>query len=222
MFNLEWEWFCGKNNTDLRKDQSEWTSNTCFINGLTALPPVTFTVVSSLALLLTLCFSESKPKTKYLLLYPGHTARWVVSLISLLVLAAAVGEGALTDATYRAWQHPTQPHLYVPGAASLVAMTLSLIYYHHMELWQTPSMSIPLGCYWATAAAGEGLRLINFKQLKLIDVYLLRFDSTITMLVILCSLFLIEVNLIRIKVGLFLMLMSKFATAPCKPLPDAT
>ncbi|XP_071803247.1 ATP-binding cassette sub-family C member 9-like [Asterias amurensis] len=200
MSNLEWEWFCGKNNTDLRKDQSEWTSNTCFINGLTALPPVTFTVVSSLALLLTLCFSESKPKTKYLLLYPGHTTRWVVSLISLLVLAAAVGEGALTDATYRAWQHPTQPHLYVPGATSLVAMILSLIYYHHMELWQTPSMSIPLVCYWGTAVAGEGLRLINFKQLKLIDANLLRFDSGIIMLVILCSLFLIEANLIRIKV----------------------
>ena len=200
----EWEWFCGKNNSDLTKDPSAWTSNTCFVNGLTALLHAAFLVVFSMVLLLVVCFSKSlrSIKTKYLLLYPGHTGRWLVSLASLLVLAATTGEGVITDGMYRAWHHPTQPHLYVPGAISFVAMVLSLIYNHHMELWQTPSMAILLGCYWALALAGEGIRLVNLRLQNQIDVHVLRFDLTMVMLIFFGALFLNEVNLMRIKVSL--------------------
>ncbi|XP_038076866.1 ATP-binding cassette sub-family C member 9-like [Patiria miniata] len=199
----EWEWFCGNNNTYLSTDlSSEWVGNTCFINGLALLPHVAFIFFFALALfeLGCVCNNRKRGKTKYVLCYPGHTVRWLVSLASLLVLAAAIGEGVLTDETYRAWQQSTQPHYYAPSAAAFIAMVLSLVYYHHMELWQIPSMSILLLIYWVLALIGESLQLADLKHHDIVDVTVLRFDLTVLMVIAYGILLLNELNLIRIKV----------------------
>ncbi|XP_038076865.1 ATP-binding cassette sub-family C member 9-like [Patiria miniata] len=199
----EWKWFCGANNTDLSTDlSSEWVGNTCFINGLAFLPHVTFIIVFALALFLLgcVCSYRKRGNTKYVLCYPGHTVRWLVSLGSLFVLAAAIGEGFMTDETYRAWQHSTQPHYYAPGAAAFLAMFLSLIYNHQMELWQIPSMSILLMIYWVLALIGESLQLADLKHHNIVDVTVLRFDLTVLKVIAYGILLLNEINLIRIKV----------------------
>ena len=206
MLYEEWQWFCGVNNSDLSATPSvAWIGNTCFINGLTALAHLAFTVFLSVALFLLgcLCKYGSLPKTNYLLCYPGHTVQWLVGLASLAVLAAAIGEGVLTDETYRAWQYSTRPHYYAPSAMAFVGVFMSLLYYHNMEKWQLPTMSIPLLCYWALALVGEGLRLANLRHHDILDFKVLRFDVTVILLVAYFILVLKEVNLIRIKVRSF-------------------
>ncbi|XP_022102345.1 ATP-binding cassette sub-family C member 8-like [Acanthaster planci] len=199
----EWQWFCGTNNSDLSVDLSaEWIGNTCFINGLAVLPHLAFIIFSALALFLLgfCCKYRDLPKTNYLLCYPGHSVKWLVGILSLAVLAAAIGEGVLTDETYRVWQYSTRPHYYVPSAAAFVAMLMSLVYYHHMEKWQLPVMSVPLLCYWILALVGEVLRLVNLGQHNIIDFTVLRFDVTVLMVIAYFILLLNAMNLIRIKV----------------------
>ncbi|XP_071805798.1 ATP-binding cassette sub-family C member 9-like [Asterias amurensis] len=197
MVTEEWEWFCGRNTSYLNTPLDEWVNNTCFINGVSLLPHAGFIALSSLLLFVFgCCSSYRKIKTKYILTFPGHSLRWIVSILTLLLLGASIGEGVLTDETYKAWQQPTQPHLYMHGAGAFLACVFSLIYYHHMELWQAPFMSFLLLGYWATAAGGEALRMSNLVYQNQIDFNVLRFDLTVALLVCFGLLFLIEVYVI--------------------------
>ncbi|XP_038076863.1 ATP-binding cassette sub-family C member 9-like [Patiria miniata] len=205
----KWEWFCGTNSTDMNHDDLDvWIGDSCLVHGVSTIPHISFIVVFSLALVLLRCF-QNKVNADYLgvglaVCSPGNrlhdSVRWLIGLGSLIVLAAAIGEGVLTDETYRAWQQSTQPHYYAPSAAAFIAMVLSLVYYHHMELWQIPSMSILLLIYWILALIGESLRLANLQNQELVDVQVFRFDLTVIMLVFYSALLLLEINLVRIKV----------------------
>ena len=205
-----WGWFCG-GNTSCREQAAEWAGDPCLVAGVTAAVHAAFLAVSVLALIALAATvgrsgSSGAGRARYLLCYPGHTVRWLVCLGALCVLAGAVGEGLLTDQTHRAWQgghgYTSQPHLYLPGALALAAMALSLVCYHHAELWRVPAVSILLLCYWSAAVFGEGLRLVNLRHQRQIDVHVLRFDLTMIMLLVYIFLALTEVNLIRLKVSL--------------------
>ena len=210
MVTEEWEWFCGRNTSYLNTPLDEWVNNTCFINGVSLLPHAGFIALSSLLLFVFgCCSSYRKIKTKYILTFPGHSLRWIVSILTLLLLGASIGEGVLTDETYKAWQQPTQPHLYMHGAGAFLACVFSLIYYHHVELWQAPFMSFLLLGYWATAAGGEALRMSNLVYQNQIDFNVLRFDLTVALLVCFGLLFLIEVYVILARVSSILVFLSR-------------
>ncbi|XP_038059425.1 ATP-binding cassette sub-family C member 9-like [Patiria miniata] len=200
MLDPQWEWFCGRNSSDLSRSSGDWLGNTCFVDGLSVLPHAAFLVLSSLLLLvLGCCSGYRKIHTRYLIMHPGHELRWLLGAVTILVFGASIGEGILTDETYRAFGQATQPHLYIYGSTAFLASILALIYYHHMELWQSPAMSLLLLVYWLAAAGGEGIRMASLEYQKQIDFNVVRFDITVLLLVCFGLLFLIEVYGIIVK-----------------------
>ncbi|XP_038066901.1 ATP-binding cassette sub-family C member 9-like [Patiria miniata] len=198
-----WEWLCGVNSSYI-EEPLDWyddvRNNTCFVDGLVTIPHATFLLLSSLILLvLGCCTSYRRVHTKYLLVYPGHSLRWLVSVLLLVLIVASIGEGIMTDETYQAWKQPTQPHLYIHSIVAFVAVGISLVYYHHMELWQVPAMSGVLLVYWLFSLSNEVLRMLSLEYQGYIDVHVVVFDLTLIKLAIYLVLVLIEFNVIRTK-----------------------
>ncbi|XP_038067008.1 ATP-binding cassette sub-family C member 9-like [Patiria miniata] len=199
----KWEWFCGVNSSYI-EEPLDWyddvRNNTCFVDGLVTIPHAAFLLLSSLILLvLGCCTSYRRVHTKYLLVYPGHSLRWLVSVLLLVMIIASIGEGIMTDETYQAWKQPTQPHLYIHSIVAFVAVGVSLIYYHHMELWQVPAMSGVLLVYWLFSLFNEVLRILSLEYQHEVDVHIVIFDVTLIKLVGYIVLILIEANVIRTK-----------------------
>ena len=201
MVDPMWEWFCGVNSSDL-SSSGDWLQNSCFVDALSVLPHAAFVVVASLVLLvLGCCTAYGKIHTKYLLMYPGHELRWLLGFLLIILCSASIGEGVLTDQTYQAVGRGSQPHLYVPGAAALVACLLSLVFYHHMELWQAPALSVVLLGYWLAAAGAEALRMTSLDRQGLVDFSLVRVDITVVLLVSFGLLLMVEIFFIIVQVS---------------------
>ena len=198
----KWEWFCGRNSVYIDNGQGwfdDVRNNTCLLDGVAALPHGVFLLVHSILLLFIGCCTNRRVYTRYLLVYPGHSLRWLLSALLLVLILASAGEGVMTDDTYK--EQPTQPHLYVHSIVAFVAVVSSLVYYHHMEQWQLPGMSVVLLVYWTCCAGVEIFRLMSLTYQEEDDIQRLIFDLTIVKLVIYLVLLCIEANIIRTKVA---------------------
>ena len=204
--DTKWEWFCGINSSytvESLEFYGNVYNNTCLIDGLVTIPHTAFLLLASVVLLVVGCFtSYRRVHTKYLLVYPGHSLRWLVSVLLLIIILASIGEGIMTDETYQAWKQPTQPHLYIHSIVAFVAVVISLVYYHHMELWQLPAMSVLLLVYWVFSLGNEVLRMLNLGLQEDVDVHVVIFDLTLIKLAIYSVLIVLEMNVIREKVNL--------------------
>ena len=200
-----WEWYCGKNSSFIEGSPNyieKGINNTCFINGLALLPHAAFTVLSSIILFaVAVCSSYRGYNTKYILYFPGHTIRWVVSLLFMIVLITSIGEGILSDGTYQALDLGTQPHLYVGAIATLLTTILSIVFYHHMELWELAGMDFLLLFYWVLGVLVEGLRVINLYEAGLAEFTVVRFDISVLSILVYFIFIIIDLNVIRVRVG---------------------
>ena len=204
--DTNWEWFCGINSS-YTGDSLDWyadeRNNTCLVDGVMTIHHGSFLILHSIVLLVIgCCTGYRRVHTKYLLVYPGHSLRWLVSVLLLVLILASIGEGIMTDETYQALHQPTQPHLYIHSITGFVAVMVSLVFYHHIELWQLPAMSFLLFVYWVCSLGVEIFRLLGLEYQQQIDIHVLLFDLTIVKLVIYAVLVLIEANVIRSKVSL--------------------
>ena len=205
--NIGWYWLCGVNSTDLDDSGSfvlkKVSGNTCFIDLLDVLPHLWFILTAASVLLALTCFVRFKHswRSDYILRFPGHILRWLISIFLLICLFASLAEGILTDETYIQSLGGSQPHLYIPPITALMACIISLVYYHHMEVWQAGGMAFVSLLYYATAALGEIGKLINLHDAKQNSVEIARFDLSILQLICYSLLILLDINVIRCKVG---------------------
>ncbi|XP_077995245.1 ATP-binding cassette sub-family C member 9-like [Glandiceps talaboti] len=195
------DWFCGVNSTEFNDFQ--WTLNStiynsCFVDLVNACIHTSFVVIVSLILLVVgCCTSYRLYNAKTLIAYPWHDFRWTVFFLLWVVLMTGLAEGIICDLSRHSGA--TQPHLYVTPAASFVASTFAIMYYHHMECWQLPNMSWILLLYWVFAIVGEALR-VNCMINEDVDIYILRFDVALLTLLFYFAYLITELNVIRTKV----------------------
>lgn len=201
-----WEWFCGENSSFLTGSPDSFDkgiNNTCFINGLTVLPHAAFATLASIILFAVgVCSGYRGYNTRYVIRFPGHLFRWIITMLFMIVLIAAIGEGILSDTTYRDLDLGTQPYLYMGSIAALLGTMLSLVFYHHMEVWDLSGMDFLLLTYWVMGCLAESLRVINLYELGLAEFTVVRFSISCISILIYLLLIVIDLNVIRVKVGL--------------------
>ncbi|XP_038067188.1 ATP-binding cassette sub-family C member 9-like [Patiria miniata] len=202
--SIGWQWLCGLNSSDLDRSGGfnlvNGHDNTCFVDALDTIPHLVFLLLSVVGLFLGCCIFFRKSNSEYLIRFPGHSIRWPVTIILLILLLASLAEGILTDETYIQSLGASRPHLYVPPICALVAISFSLVYYQYMEIWKVSGMAFLLVLYYAAAALGEIGRLINLLELDQRSVTITRFDLTILKLICFVVLLTLELNVIRLKV----------------------
>ncbi len=209
-----WIWFCGEphehNNTNFDPtncdltitDQSASDKNDCAVNSLTFFLHVLFILILVVIWIVTKCRTQSvTPKSKFLIRYPGHVARYMISFILLFVSSCAIAEGVLTDKTFSS-ETETQPQLYLPACCACVALILSLVYYQYAESNCRPHMCWYLLIYWVLCVIIQVLRLMLLKQMDLVDVNIARFWLDLVIFFAYFVLLVLEIRLLYYKVRL--------------------
>ncbi|XP_077980908.1 ATP-binding cassette sub-family C member 8-like [Glandiceps talaboti] len=189
----ETHWFCGE---DGYLTIHEWS--VCRAEAVCAIVHMSFLITASLVLTVVgCCTTESLHHSKTLIHFPGHYAKWTLSMLLCLVLLCAAGEGILTDVTRNTVTHP---YLYTPQLIALCNGVVTLVYYHNMECWSRARLAWLLLVFWLLAVICDIARLITLTREYEFDVFILRFDLIIFSIVVYTSCLLVEVNLVRSKV----------------------
>ncbi|XP_030828521.1 ATP-binding cassette sub-family C member 8 [Strongylocentrotus purpuratus] len=177
----EWDWFCGVNYT---LDSGTGLNNSCLINGIIVVPQLGFVLLSSLFLiLLASCSSrQSLTGSKYLLRLPGHTPRWLLTYVLLVLTLSFIAEGILTNDTFLANSLPHQPHLYVAGVVMLAGAVFSILYFHMMEKWRERHMVWLLLVYWVASMFSLVVEMVHINRRGDINFQNVKFDITLLML----------------------------------------
>ena len=207
----KWEWFCGPNSTDLELfanwERDQALNNTCLVDAFVAGPHSVALLVFSLVLFLIGCCTKYRNQhSRYLVRFPGHSFKWLIASLLFVVLFASLGEGVLTDQSYRiANDFNTQPHFYIPPVMAMVALALSLIFYQMMEVWQLPYMAFLLIIYWLVSIVAEVTQLLNILEQTNLDniqdlVDVMKFDLIVCRLIFYSFLLLLDINVVRAKV----------------------
>ncbi|XP_072021148.1 ATP-binding cassette sub-family C member 9-like [Amphiura filiformis] len=182
----------------LRRIDGRWSG------GAKSTSQAVFLLVFSLTLfILGRRTKRDHPHSGYFIRYPGHRIKWLFTALLAFVLLTSIGEGILTDETYRANGYTTQPHLYIPAILALASLGFSLACYQVMETRQLPSMAFLLVTYWAVSIMAEAQQLMSI--MRLIDdgqalMEVMRFDLILCRLIFYSVLLVVELNAIRVKV----------------------
>ncbi len=203
-----WCWICQSpvNATRCSRITHFDIEDACFVDAISTLLHLVFAVVFLAAILILICRSKCCNQfqySKYLIRLPGHSCRYFVTVMGVLILITCVGEGVLTD-RLNSGTHETKPHFYLPFFLATFTLLLSLLYYHHIEsfkLSQTFLMLIVL--YWILAITSEILRLLNLLSLERISIDVLRFDLNCACLMIYGTLLIVELCRLISKVTCF-------------------
>ncbi|XP_071492094.1 ATP-binding cassette sub-family C member 9-like [Diadema antillarum] len=204
MSSGKWEWFCGGNASDVNATENAtddgFLTGECFANAVVALPSAVFSVAAILILILASCWRRQRDRPgKYLVRYPGHELRWIVSLVLFVLTLAALSEGAMSESLYRTWGNTSHPHLYLSGVALLVSALVSSAYYHSLEIWRMKRLSWFLLLFWATSISTMSYRLYHYVEVGTDSFQILRFDITIGLLIVYIVLLLNEVYFLSVS-----------------------
>ncbi|XP_071484824.1 ATP-binding cassette sub-family C member 9-like [Diadema antillarum] len=205
MESESWKWFCGTNSSDLPSfnnrsmNYADVFGNQCYIDAFIAGTQVAFVVVTAVIIIaISCCTSYREREGHFLLRYPTHAPRWLLTFVLAVMSVASIAEGILTDSTYI--QQPTQPHLYLTGITSFFGSLMSLLYFTKMEQWRSRHMSWFLLLYWVASLATMGLQLeyLNYQELN--DVHVTIYDITIILIVVYSVFLLLELIFISIMI----------------------
>lgn len=200
----KFNWFCGVNASDnldgFQWDPEHTVYNACYSNLVDTIPHILFLVFGSLVLFALYCCRKYENHS-YLLKYPGHDIRWILNYFFFVFLVFQFLEGILTDLLLKEGQ-ATEPHLYVPGCLALLAGLLAIIYTHHMEYWDLPHMSWLLEIYWFLILATSCVRLVNLVDDEGVDSEQMRYVLAISAVILYGLYWMLEINVIRAKVGI--------------------
>jgi hypothetical protein len=94
-------------------------------------------------------------------------------------------------------------HLYIPHIASIVGTVMSGVYYHSVEMWNSPRFLFILLPYWFSSMIIEMMKTYNLKK-RDVELYFLRPHLTRASIVLYLLLLLIELDILRQLVRCFL------------------
>ena len=176
-------WFCGQLDGHAGDNFTRISAETCVVNFASCLPPLLFSITSTVILMCFGCCSVYRQNAcVYLQRFPAHKFRWLLSMLFVFVCMCALAEGLFTDRLY--YHHgsmtsSTQPQLYLPQAFALLAIICSLVYYHQCESWQAIRLLNVLMAYWILGCFVEVAKLRHYRQTDTADFGVARFDLAI-------------------------------------------
>ena len=200
-------WFCGSDPAEVGSQAVDNLQLTCLMNGIYCIPHAVFIALAVIILIYKRFFNadiETLYKTPEKLLrirYPFHDFRMIVLLLLFLLTTIQVFEGVLTDTLVIGGS--SRPQLFVPAILSVFG-TVALVYYSdRVELWDQPKMLCLQVVYMLAAIVSEMLRFRDLRRAPGMNITILKFDLTLSMLIAYILLLIVDVFLIFNRVSLF-------------------
>ncbi|XP_049746536.1 ATP-binding cassette sub-family C member 8 isoform X4 [Elephas maximus indicus] len=193
--------FCGSENHSAayRVDQGV-LNNGCFVDALNVVPHVFLLFITFPILFIGWGSQSSKVHIHHStwLHFPGHNLRWILTFMLLFVLVCEIAEGILSDGVTES----RHLHLYMPAGMAFMAAVTSVVYYHNIETSNFPKLLIALLVYWTLAFITKTIKFVKFYD-HAIGFSQLRFCLTGLLVILYGMLFLVEVNVIRVRRYIF-------------------
>ncbi|XP_037378619.1 ATP-binding cassette sub-family C member 8 isoform X1 [Talpa occidentalis] len=193
--------FCGSENHSAayRVDHGV-LNNGCFVDALNVVPHVFLLFITFPILFIGWGSQSSKVHIHHStwLHFPGHNLRWILTFMLLFVLVCEISEGILSDGVTES----RHLHLYMPAGMAFLAAVTSVVYYHNIETSNFPKLLIALLVYWTLAFITKTIKFVKFYD-HAIGFSQLRFCLTGLLVVLYGMLFLVEVNVIRVRRYIF-------------------
>ena len=154
-------------------------ANECFLDGLALQPHILFMLVSVPILIAWNKSHIGSIDPKTWVHFPGHDVRWILTLLLAITNILEIGEGIISNTLYQG----THLHLFIPHVLALLGAVASIVYYHNVEMWNSPRFLVLLDLYWCFSIAVKALKLVHLLDRGL-SVQHVRFNLTVTVLVI--------------------------------------
>jgi len=87
-------------------------------------------------------------------------------------------------------------HLYIPHIANVIGTVMTMIYYHSVEMWNSPRFLLLFQPYWLASTVIEAMKASNLNLRGLSHIYM-RPHLTRTSIVVYCLLCVIELDVLR-------------------------
>ena len=141
--------------------------NKCFVDVMNIIPSGIFLLVSVTILVVWKQSVLGKLRAETWVHYNCHIVRWILTLFLILVNCLEIAEGFVSD-----YLDPDQMnyHVIVPPCFSFLASVVSIIFYHNVEMWNSPRFLLVLLPYWCCAG--------SLKLLKAFSLYHTEINSS--------------------------------------------
>ncbi|CAH1801693.1 unnamed protein product [Owenia fusiformis] len=189
--------FCGEipgidpNSTNITLSVSP-LENECFIDMLSIIPHSLLLVISIPILIVWNKSHYGSIPVQSWVHFPGHNIRYILTIALIVMNLFELAEGVLSDSMYQG----LHLHLYVPHCVSVAASIMTLVYYHNVEMWNSPRFLLLTLLYWMSALTIKCLKVFCLFK-KNLGIVNLRFDLTWDVIVVYFFLLIVELNVLR-------------------------
>ena len=186
--------FCGPGDTltvNRSLGRPNILDNECFLDGLEFVPHVLLFLIT-LPVVILLSKSRNEVKGGPWVHFPGHTVRWIFTLILMVIHLCEIGEGVIAE--FR--DEGPHLHLYLTHCVALIGCIVSIIYYTSIETWNSPRLLLALLIYWIGALTIKCMKLVSLFK-KGLSVNFVRFNFTWDVVILYTILLLVELNVLR-------------------------
>ena len=191
-----WTWFCNETSDNLEDEEGRLSE--CLLNIFACFLHLVFLMVACLVVIwIRWCCVFHRVTRKFLIRWPGHIQRCLLTFILLLCAFASLGEGLLTELVRKQGGN-TQLQFYLPSCFLSLATVTSLIFYLLIEKWRTPGWGWLLVVYWLSCIGVNVARMTFLIQTAAIGVTTLWI--TVVLTAVYLALLVLELNLIAVKV----------------------
>lgn len=191
--------FCGEYQNSTRIDEDLGVlGNECFLNGLSFVPNIVFVLIAVPVLISWNKSMFASMHVKTWVRFPHHTFRWILFFVLVLLNTFEVVSGFLSDELLNG----THLHLYIPHMASVAGTFVAIIYYHSVEMWNSPRFLLLLIPYWLALIVIEVMKTINLNLMKVNHIYM-RPHFTRASIILYILLLLVELDILRQLVSRF-------------------
>ena len=170
--------------------------NTCFVDVLNMIPHILLVLICVFIITVWNHSVIGKIKVTTWVHFQGHNVRWILTLVLIFLNIVQIAEGVISDSHD---PDTVNYHTFVPQCTAALATVVSIVYYHNVEMWNSPKFLLVLMIYWPSACVLKILKGVSLYKNNLTTEYLKPWLLWIAISVYLVMFF-VELNLLRIQV----------------------
>ncbi|XP_072031468.1 ATP-binding cassette sub-family C member 9-like [Amphiura filiformis] len=194
-----WSWFCHETNISSEAGDDGAYMTECTVNFAAFLLHLLFVIIACLVLIWRRwCCVFRDVTLPYLIKWPGHNTRWILSFLLVVLAIASLGEGILTEMARK--EPSPQLQFYLPACLLLIATIVSVLYYQLTENWKSPGLLWLLLAYWFFCIIINIMRITHLFQENVAGIDAAILWITVLLLVSYVLLLVLELNLVTLKV----------------------
>ncbi|XP_070204431.1 ATP-binding cassette sub-family C member 9-like [Littorina saxatilis] len=186
--------FCGSR-SDAMSVKEGVLQNECFVDVLNIIPHATLSLIGIFIVTVWNHSIMGKLKAKTWVHFQGHNFRWILNLMLLTILIIEVAEGFISDAND---PDTTNYHAFVPQCLAFLGSLVGIIYYHKVEIWNSPKFLLALLFYWPTSFSLKFLKVFSMYKNDITWLHLKMWLAWVV-IALYIALFIVELNLLRLQ-----------------------